>query len=213
MKLTKTHIAELYKFTRKHYVYHYDVQTELVDHLANDIEVIWEVQPHLSFQEACDKSFKQLSKRYTKVLLKFMKEWLSIPKLFLTLLIFTFFYILVGFKINENVIDVFLILLTIIQIFLASKLIKKANKRFKDKKRKYLLEEMIFRTGSLNSILLFSSFLQFSNFSNGITSLWGKCFFSGLITVAIIFSYVSLIIVPQKAEALLQENYPEYKRS
>jgi hypothetical protein len=228
MKLSKTHIAELYKFTRKHFVEHYDVQTELVDHLANDIEVIWEVQPHFSFQEACDRSFKkfgvfgfmdvieakqkQLGKRYTKVLLKFMKEWLSIPKLFVTLLIFTFFYILVGFKINENVIDVFLILLTITQIFLASKLIKKANKRFKEKKRKYLLEEMIFRTGSLNCILLFSSFLQFSNFSNGITSIWGKCFFSGLITVAIIFSYVSLIIVPQKAEALLQKNDPEYKR-
>jgi len=38
MKLTKNQIDELYKFTRKHYVYHYDVQSELVDHLANDIE-------------------------------------------------------------------------------------------------------------------------------------------------------------------------------
>ncbi|MDC1464178.1 hypothetical protein N8387_00675 [Polaribacter sp.] len=34
MKLTETHIQELYKFTRKHFVEHYDVQTELVDHLA-----------------------------------------------------------------------------------------------------------------------------------------------------------------------------------
>ena len=41
MKLTETQIENLYKFTRQHYVYHYDVQTELVDHLANDIEEIW----------------------------------------------------------------------------------------------------------------------------------------------------------------------------
>ena len=41
MKLTETHIKELYTFTRQHYVYFYDVQTELVDHLANDIENIW----------------------------------------------------------------------------------------------------------------------------------------------------------------------------
>ncbi|WP_320240732.1 hypothetical protein [Tenacibaculum sp. 1B UA] len=40
MKLTDQHIEQLYKFTRQHYVEHYDVQTELVDHLANDIEQI-----------------------------------------------------------------------------------------------------------------------------------------------------------------------------
>ena len=45
MELTENQIDELYKFTRKHYVYHYDVQTELVDHLANDIENIWEETP------------------------------------------------------------------------------------------------------------------------------------------------------------------------
>ena len=84
MKLTKTHIAELYKFTSKHYVYHYDVQTELVDHLANDIESAWVETPDLSFQEARDKSFKkfgifgfmdvveakqkQMNKRYWKII-------------------------------------------------------------------------------------------------------------------------------------------------
>ena len=31
MKITQNQIDELYQFTRKHFVYHYDVQTELVD--------------------------------------------------------------------------------------------------------------------------------------------------------------------------------------
>ena len=31
-KLDKTQIDKLYKFTRRHYVEYYDVQTELVDH-------------------------------------------------------------------------------------------------------------------------------------------------------------------------------------
>ena len=44
MKLTKEQIQQLYKFTRQHYVEYYDVQTELVDHLANDIEQIWIAQ-------------------------------------------------------------------------------------------------------------------------------------------------------------------------
>jgi len=59
MKLTKNQIDELYKFTRKHYVYHYDVQSELVDHLANDIEKIWEQTPNLSFEDAKNNSFKK----------------------------------------------------------------------------------------------------------------------------------------------------------
>ena len=56
MKLNKEHISQLYKFTRQHYVEYYDVQTELVDHLANDIEQIWEEQPQLSFQQARELS-------------------------------------------------------------------------------------------------------------------------------------------------------------
>ena len=59
MELTQTHIEELYKFTRAHYVEHYDVQTELVDHLANDIEQIWSKQPKISFEEARDMSFQK----------------------------------------------------------------------------------------------------------------------------------------------------------
>ena len=35
MELTENNIEDLYKFTRQHYVYFYDVQTELVDHLKS----------------------------------------------------------------------------------------------------------------------------------------------------------------------------------
>ena len=59
MKLTPEQIQQLYKFTREHFVEHYDVQTELVDHLANDIEQIWETQPNLSFEDARTISFKK----------------------------------------------------------------------------------------------------------------------------------------------------------
>ncbi|PIE98900.1 MAG: hypothetical protein CR961_01445 [Polaribacter sp.] len=59
MKLTAEQIQDLYKFTRQHYVEHYDVQTELVDHLANDIEQICKEKPSLTFTEARDISFKK----------------------------------------------------------------------------------------------------------------------------------------------------------
>ncbi len=59
MKTTQSQISDLYAFTKRHYVEYYDLQTELVDHLANDIEAIREETPSLSFEEARDMSFKK----------------------------------------------------------------------------------------------------------------------------------------------------------
>ena len=97
MKLTASQIDNLFKFTRKHYVYHYDVQSELVDHLANDIESIWQETPNLSFEQARDKSFKKfgvfgfmdvygarqgaLQKKYMKILWQHAKAWFKLPKI------------------------------------------------------------------------------------------------------------------------------------
>lgn len=52
MKLSQEHIDKLYVFTKKHGVKYYDLQTELVDHLANDIENILKLKPHLTFEQA-----------------------------------------------------------------------------------------------------------------------------------------------------------------
>lgn len=227
MQLTQNHIDELYKFTRKHYVEHYDVQTELVDHLANDIEEIWETQPHLSFEQARDKSFKkfgifgfmdvvdakqkQLSKRYYKILFTRMKEWFSIPKIIITATIFIFFYFLMSLNISSIYLSGLMIVLAIIDAFLAQKLNNKAKNNFKEKGKKYLLEDLIYRVSAFSSIIVFSNIFHLSNFLKHSDSIYFKIIISTLITVAILYSYVALIIIPKKAEELLQETYPEYK--
>ncbi len=63
MKLTKLEIDHLYQFTRQHYVLHYDLQTELVDHMANAIETIWETQPDLSFEKAREQRTVRFASR------------------------------------------------------------------------------------------------------------------------------------------------------
>ena len=52
MKLNKEQIDRLYEFTRQHYVYWYDLQTELVDHMANSIETKWQQNPKIDFEDA-----------------------------------------------------------------------------------------------------------------------------------------------------------------
>ncbi len=89
MKLTQSQIEDLYAFTRQHFVVYYDLQTELVDHLANTIEHLWETEPKLPFEDAKQKAFKKfgifgfmdaiaqrekaMNKRYTKYLWKELK--------------------------------------------------------------------------------------------------------------------------------------------
>ena len=59
MKISSEQIQNLYKFTQKHYVEYFDLQTELVDHLANGIETQWQQNPHISFEDALEKEFKK----------------------------------------------------------------------------------------------------------------------------------------------------------
>ena len=51
-KLTPGQIEELHEFCYFRTVRHYDVQVEIVDHLASAIEKIWETNPTLPFDEA-----------------------------------------------------------------------------------------------------------------------------------------------------------------
>ena len=101
-KISAEQLEQLFEFTRKHYVEYYDLQCELTDHLANAIEERWAAQPDLSFNEALHYEFKKfgifgftgivekrqlaLSKKYNKLLWGYFKEFLTLPKVILTIL-------------------------------------------------------------------------------------------------------------------------------
>lgn len=95
--MTKEQIQQLYKFTRAHYVEHFDLQTELVDHLANGIVCQWQRYPDRPFELALDTEFKKfgvfgfmevveqrgraMRRRYRAIVWRYYKEWWSMPKL------------------------------------------------------------------------------------------------------------------------------------
>ena len=230
MKLTKNHIAELYTFTRKHYVYHYDVQSELVDHLANDIEQIWVSQPHLSFQEACDKSFNkfgiygfmdiidakqnQMNKHYRSIMWRFFKEWFTLPKVTTTIVVFFSIFFFLKIQFSEY------ILLGTLFIFVVFDLInqfknRKIQKQKKEKKEKiFLLEAMIGDTkGGFTGITIINlfNFVNLSHINFSSLEIRWSIIVSLTATLLCILFYVINYIIPQKAEELLEETYSEYK--
>lgn len=86
--LSNEQIDQLYRFCEKKFVRYYDVQVELVDHLANAIEERMKADPAISFEKALDKVYSEFGIfGFAKVVRQ--KEYAAIEKqkrLFFTLL-------------------------------------------------------------------------------------------------------------------------------
>jgi hypothetical protein len=91
MKLTAPQIDHLFTFTRQHYVEWYDLQSELVDHLANAIETQWQenqslvlTKPKYQFKSSAfwfygcgRKTQTVLSKKYNSIVWQHFKDFWS----------------------------------------------------------------------------------------------------------------------------------------
>lgn len=230
MNLTDQQIDSLYTFTKQHYVNYYDVQTELVDHMANDIEAIWEREPKLSFDEAKQQSFKkfgvfgfmevveqkqkQMQKKYWRILWGFTKEWFTIPKIILTGIIFMAIFNLLQFRESIAVLTI-LMVIVIVFVFTCDVIIRLKLKKKKKKNEKiFLLEEMLHKT---NSYLLLLNLVQVLNFFSikdidfsTMATPW-VLLISFLLTLFVLVFYIVEFVMPKKAEELLSAHYPEYK--
>ena len=150
-QLTTEQIDALFAFTKKHLVEHYDVQVELVDHLANAIEAQWGENPNVSFEDALHKEYKNfgafgfsglveqkqkaLQNHYWDVIKKEIRSFFSIPKIVLTV---GLFYVLFKFYSNPTNLgeqiwfgfEVFLLITTLIVWVYQSEKNKNSNKKY-----------------------------------------------------------------------------------
>ncbi len=225
MALTESHIENLYAFTRQHYVEYYDLQTELVDHMANDIEAIWEVNPTMSFEDARDKSFKKfgvfgfmdvveqrqkaMSKIYMKLLWNYAKDWFRLPQIILTITIFTTLYTVFSTEIGSYIFVGCYILLCLF-LFVKTIFIQREIKRKRKAKEKlWLLEDIIFRNAGIGTLVLGPQVFQLltlsDNFDGYIPLVCAIVF-----TSVIIYTYITVIILPKNATFHLQKTHPEY---
>ena len=227
MKLTSEQIDRLYQFTRQHYVEWYDLQTELVDHLANAIEQQWQENPKISFEDALQMEFKKfgifgfmdvvekrqaaLNKRYNKIVWQHFKAFFTIPKIVITLFsFFLMFFVFRNYANSENLILIlFFGILTLfwISLFLQS---RKNKKQYQKTEKKWLLKEIIFGHSSFAGLsYLPVQILINTDFTDNIGILKAT-FFSLLFVSMALCEYIILVIIPSKAEDYLKETYPEY---
>lgn len=227
MKLNETQIQQLYNFTRAHFVEHYDLQTELVDHLANDIESMWQENPKLSFEDAKNKAFnkfgifgfmepieqkaKAMNKRYRKYLWHELKKWFEIPQIVVTVSLFFVFYFSFSSEYITHFSIAFYFIIAAWTIYKSIQLNRQFRKRKEISGKKWLLEEMIFKQATATSMVFLVNIYNIFNISGlAVNNIYAIIGFALVFTLLVLINYISFELIPNKAEELLNETYPEF---
>lgn len=228
MKLISEQIEYLFQFTRKHYVEWYDLQTELVDHLANAIEEQWQQNPKLSFEDALQIEFKKfgvfgfmdvvekrqiaLGKKYNKLVWQHFKTFFTIPKIIGTV---TAFLALVLLMLKYPFADI-----VILTIFMMSaiifwigmiKLSRKNKKQTQLIGKKWLFKDIIYGLGTFGGFSYLPVQIALQLPDKMQFHLISSILVSATVISIMLFNYIILIIIPSKAEQYLKETYPEYE--
>lgn len=227
MKLTELQIEKLYLFTRQHFVEWYDLQTELVDHLANAIEQQWQEFPNRTFDEALQIEFKKfgvfgfmdvveqrqmaLGKKYNKLVWSHFKDFFRLPQVLGTFSAVGILFFILKFSLYSEVIFLGLcVLLLVLFFYEVAANHRKMKQKNKETGKKWLFKEIIgnYGHGSGFFFLPFQLVFQLRKF---LADDYLLIFASFFVVIVGLFQYIILVIIPSKAEEYLKETYPEYE--
>lgn len=229
-RITKPEIEKLHKFTRKHYVEYYDLQTELVDHLANGMEARWEVNPHLGFDENLQLEFKKfgifgfsdvvgkrrvaMEKKYFKLVWEEMLSELSKTKSLFFLLLLTGIAVYLqqfenGYRLLSYIVGGIGI------IGLVYFMISHFSRKKKEKKegKIFLLEVIIEKAAGIQTGLLipYYIFAILRDADVVLNNLFVSFILALLVSFTALVVYIALVVLPKKKEEILEKVYPERK--
>lgn len=227
-KINAEEIQKLYEFTRQHYAEYYDLQTELVDHLATGMEETWQENPHLSFEENLNQEFKKfgvfgfmnaieshqkaMNKKYWKILKRETLQHLIRPKIILGFaLIFGLCYASSQYIIGLEILRISLLALAIAGLVVMFRQRKKLERKKAKNQRIYLLEAMITQS-QFNGIMLilpFQIMLNINNLDN--FGVLHAIFIALIISLTFLLYYITSTVLPAKKEEILKEVHPERK--
>lgn len=153
--LNSEQIDHLFQFCRRHFVHHYDLQVEIVHHLANAIEEHMKNDTSLSFQKALEKVYesfgaagfapfisekrKSVERQGRRLFWNLFTGHFGWPKILLLLLILSVGFTL--FSINSNIYRVFYISVAIVCCLLEVNVVIKTRKENSYTGTKFLLAE------------------------------------------------------------------------
>lgn len=231
-KLTPKEVDRLFDFCRKHYVNQYDLQIELVDHIASSIEGQWETDPKLPFQEALSKAFgnfgifgfskikerkqMELQRKYNRLLFQYLIDFYKWPKALLTATLTIFLFML--FRLTNDVQVVTVSLSVLICIFLIVYHVYFFGKFFEIKTSRkesflildYLKGRQIMVSIAYQLVWIVSKIISNLNDTNHPKIEFAFAFFLVGFTILL---YIYFFVVPQKVREHFTEQFPQFVKS
>ena len=227
-RLSDIEIQKIYAFTTKKYIKYYDVQVELVDHIANKIEDMQASDAGLSFDKALHDVYKgfgvygftkvqskkeqELQSYWAKRMRHHFYRYFKLPKVILTVvlsaLIFFVFRYLSVFHQDGIIILIALITICVVSILLSYRLRRERKKTYPDKELLVMhsYETALMGTSSLGNLLPVF-WVQFPQFINNNLSIELLGFLSIAFAFMIIVLHASIYVFPQWLEEELAEKY------
>ena len=229
--ITTEESEKLFQFCRQHFVYHYDLQVELVDHLGSSIEEQWSENPEIPFNTALLNTFrkfgitgfskikelkqKELARKYNRLLWKYFLEFYRWPKMLMTLAGTMVLFTLL--RIVDNiawVIVPYFGLLVIASLFYFYFVAPKKLKIQTVQGKKFMLLEFVNQIQM--TVVLFSQTPIFAyNISrflhiHSVTQTWALLLISFVFVCLNIILYGQFFFIPEKIKEHFQEQFPEF---
>jgi hypothetical protein len=219
-ELSAEQVNQLFEFTRKHYVEYYDVQVELVDHLASSIENEQAENPNLSFDEALNNVFRGfgifgfdgiteakvelIGKQQRKLWQKTYINLLMWPNLLKSVCLYAVLYMLFTYLQKEIICILIIVLL---MVFAAYSLIKDWNYVKKNLEKKLVLIQQRYQYAGL----FYTPIYCYQFFGDWFLSqhIW----IISLVISVIILVFISYQIASKKVFEEAKNLYPEAFKS
>ena len=228
-KLSQEQIDELFEFCQAHYVNQYDLQIELVDHIASSIEEQWETDPKLSFQEALNKTFgkfgifgfgkikdrkeKELRRKYSRLLFQYLIDFYKWPKALLTFALTILLYLIFRLTNEVQIVTVSLSLVVCISVigyhvyffekFFEVKTTPKKSFLILD----YMKSRQIMVSGMYQLSWLIGKIVSDLDNINHPEIEFALAFF---LVGFILILYIYFFVVPQKIREHFTEQFPQF---
>lgn len=235
-KVCEAEIDDLFAFCREHNVSHYDLQLELVDHLASAIEKQWEEYPDRSFNDALGVIFgefgvsgfskirkakeKALQKKYQKLQWKYIGAYFKVPKIIITVAIALVVFTILRITTNNFQISLgFMAATFLFYVYGRNYLYPRKFKLQITHGMTFMLTEFqkTFYRSIINFVYLpMNIFIivatnrkhhEYSDFTNNVYFELGASF---LITLFIITLSVLLIYIPRRIKEDFTSEYPQF---
>lgn len=230
IKLTEEQVTKLFVFCRKSEIYAYDLQIEIVDHLASSIEEQWQKNPELSFgwalknatQKFGNNGLKQLGRKvkrqlhrnFNLFLWNYFLQYFKWPKLIITSVLFLSILTLLRITPNNHwVIMVIAVSLSVFSIYYHFFVFPKKLDIIPPLQKQFeildYLKNINAKMGSVVQlpflVLMFSNnlILQHSNL------IWKEVIITLVFSLLIVLLYGYFFFLPKKIREYFYKNYFE----